>query len=335
VTQENEEALKQAAILLLNLGEEQAAKVLKHLDPKQVEKLIGYMNKVGSVRDHDVVSALNHFFTESTDANSIGMNSANFIRNSLTTAVGTEKAISILDHAAITEQYKGIETLRWQTPELIADILQDEHPQVLAITLTYLDSEKAANTLKLLSKELRLSILKRVTNIGPLSPIALQELSAVLEELLIHADHFRMLPIGGVETTANIVNLLDTELETEILNSLTETDEILANQIQDRMFPFEKLATLDPRSLQTLLRDVSNDELTLALKGVDHEIQATFFKNISARAAEMLKDDLEALGAVQLSKVIEAQKKIIIMAKKLGDEGKIVLGSKSNGDMIP
>lgn len=334
MSQSESESLKQAAILLLNMGEEQAAKVLKHLDPKQVETLISYMNKLGTVRDNDVVFALNHFFDESENEAGPGLNSANYIRTTLTNAVGLENAVSVLDKAALTEEPHGFDTLRWQTPMVITELLQDEHPQVIAIALTYLDSEKAAETIKLLPKEVRISVLKRITQIGPISPMALQDLAQVLDENLTQSEHFRLLQIGGIDTTANIVNLLDSELENEVINSISESDESLATKIQDRMFPFEKLATLDLKSLQTLLREISNEDLGLALKGTDPEIQGVFFKNISARAAEMLKDDMDAMGAVQLTKVIDAQKKIIVTAKRLSDEGKIMMGNKGAGDMV-
>lgn len=329
-----QESLKQAAILLLNMGEEQAAKVLKHLDPKQVEKLISYMNKLDKVKEHDVVHALNHFFIESTKESGLSLSSADYIRTSLTHAVGTENATSILDNAALNESSKGFKTLKWQTSLTIAELLQDEHPQVIAIAMTYLDSEKAAATIKLLPKHVRVSVLKKISHIGPISPIALEELSKVLEEQLSQTEYFRTLKIGGIDTTANIVNMLDSELENEVLNSISESDENLATQIQDRMFPFEKLAELDGKSLQTLLREISNEELAIALKGADPELQNAFLKNISARAAEMLKDDLEVMGPVQLTKIIDTQKKIVNAARKLSEEGKIMLGGKSSGDMV-
>lgn len=330
----HEDELKQAAILLLNMGEEQASQVLKHLDPKQVEKLIGYMNKLESVKEYDVVDALNHFFIDSTKETHVGLTSGEYIRTTLTSALGTEKAKSVLDQATLVEQYKGFENLRWQTPQLIANLLQDEHPQVISIAMTYLDNEKAAQTIKLFSKELRIDILKRLTQIGPISPTALEDLSTVLQEQLSSPDHYRILTIGGLDTTANIVNFLDSELENEILSTLSESDEKLVNQIQDRMFPFEKLSELEARSLQTLLRDVSNEELALALKGATEDIREIFFKSISARAAEMLRDDLDAMGPVALTKVVDAQKKIISLAKRLAEEGKIMLGGKSSGDMV-
>ena len=315
-----------AAILLFGMGEQQAADILKHMSQKQVEKIIASMNKLGDVTEIDVLESLNNFFEESHNQSGVGVSSQKYIRNTLVTAIGQDKATSLIDKTSLGDKAKGLEVLSWQLPQVIVDIVEDEHPQVLAIILNYLDSEKAAKILQVLPKEKSIDILKRMTHIGPISPVALEDLAGVIEQSLTQIDNFKELPLGGVSVTANIVNYLDSEMEHEVLNSISEGDEELANKIQEQMFPFEKLASLDDRGLQTLLREISNDDLVVALKGVDQVLQELFFKNMSERAGEMLKDDLEVQGPIQLSKVQDAQKKIVATAQRMAKEGQIVIG---------
>jgi flagellar motor switch protein FliG len=298
---------KRAAILLLGMGEEAAAEILKHLSQKQVEKLINVMNELGSISDSDLIRTLNAFYKDQGSAG-LSLSTKDYIRNTLMSAVGTKKAESLIENAKLGESARGLEILCWQPARVIVELIEDEHPQVIALVLTYLDSEKAAEALKLLPDDLRPDILKRITSIGPISPIALEDLSEVIEEQVTHCKSFKTLPIGGVDATANIVNFLDSEMEHDLMNNINEEDEELANEIQDRMFPFEKLAEIDTRSLQTLLRDVSNDDLVLALKGIDPSVQDVFFKNMSERAAMMIRDDLKVMGPVQLTKVVNAQR---------------------------
>ncbi len=326
--------VQQAAIILLGMGEQYAAEILKRMDQKQVEKLIACMNKLGDITETEVIKALNGFFQETGSNTGMGVSSGNYMRNALIGALGVEKANSLIDRAELSETAYGLEMLNWQRPQIVANILQDEHPQICAVSLTYLSSEKAAAVLATLESGKRIDVLKRMTNIGPISPAAIEDLSGMFEHELTQKDNFKEIPMGGIDAAADILNFIDTEVEQEVLSKLAEQDQELATQIQDRMFPFEKLITLDDRSLQTLLRDISNEDLTLALKGVDPEIQNKFFKSMSERAADMLKDDLEAQGPVQLCKVQEAQKKVSASSQQMAKDGKIVLSAKGNDDVV-
>ena len=326
--------LDQAAILLFGMGESQASEILKHLSQKQVEKLISSMNKLGDIDEVQVIKALNKFFSETNSHTGMAVGSDKYIRNTLISAIGNEKATSLIDKAALGEKYRGLEMIDWQDPRVIAEILQHEHPQVIAVTLTHVDGEKSAKVIGDYSKEKRIDILQRITQIGPISPMALQELSKVIEQHLAASPNFKTLPTAGIDATADIVNYLDNDLEKEILEGISSSDEELATKIQERMFPFEKLVDLDDRSLQTMLRDLENDDLILALKGSDEDLRVRFFKNMSERAALMLKDDLEAKGPVQLSEVLSAQKRIVTQAQKLAKDGKIVIPSKGQDDLV-
>lgn len=328
------ESVDEAAILLFGMGEEHAAEILKHLDQKQVEKLITSMNKLGDISDVDVVKSLNNFYQQSTTHSSLGSSSKNYIRKTLISAVGNEKASSLLDRAALHEMARGLEIFSWQPAQTIVDLIQDEHPQVIAITLTYLEGDKGAETLKLFDKELRIEVIKRITNIGPISPLGLEELAATLEHELTSVEKFKDLPLGGVDRVADIVNFLDSDTEHEVLEYISASDEELATKIQDRMFPFERIATLEDKTIQTVLREVNNDDLILALKGVDSDVANAFFKNMSARAAEMLKDDLEMSGPQQLCKVEAAQKNVVAVLKKMIQDGAIIIDLGGDSDMV-
>lgn len=318
--------LEQAAILLLGMGEENAAEVLKHLDHKQVAKIVEYMNQLGDVSEKNVISALNNFLTQSTQKTGLALKTKDYIRKTLMNAVGAEKTNSLMGGKSLIENKpQGLELLNWQPDIMVSNIVRNEHPQVIAIIFTYLDSEKAARVLSRLPKEIHVDIVKRLTKIGLISPFALDDLSHVVERLLQEDSNFREIPLGGIDTAANIVNFLDSDVENELIAGMASVDEALSAKIQERMFPFEKLATIDGRSMQTLLRNVANDILVVALKGADEELRETFYKNMSERAAQMIKDDLEVQGPISLSKVEAAQKEIVATAQKLAKEGQMVL----------
>ncbi len=325
--------LQDAAILLMSMGKQAAAEVLKMLKPKQVEKLVEEIRALESVSEKEMVKTLNTFLQKSSGETGLIMNSDDFIRDALIDAVGTEKAGSILDKSTVDDKGKILQSLNWQPAKIIADIIQHEHKQVITIIFTYLDNEKAAQVLSLLPKEHCSDIVKRLSHVGPISPVALEELAAMLDEQIIDGGYFKELPLGGIDAAANIVNFLDSELENEIIDNITKFDQALSEKIKERMFPFERLADIDDRSLQMLLRDVSNDILVIALKGTDESVRSVFLKNMSGRAAAMLKDDLEAMGPISLSKVEAAQKEIVTTAQRLSKEGKVILDTNS-GDMV-
>jgi flagellar motor switch protein FliG len=327
------EELDQAAVLLFSMGEQQAAEVLKHLSKKEVEKLIPSMNKLENLNHVDVIRSLNKFFGESNTSASIGA-SPQYIRDTLISAVGSNKANMLIDKAELDEKAKGLDLLNWQSTWIINEFLKDEHPQVIAFVLNYVEGEKAAEILSGIPESMHRDVLIRMSKMQSVSSVALEEISKLYEERMVETEVFRNLSLGGVQGIANILNHLDTDTENKIMGKLEKDQGDFVNQVKDRMLPFESLVQLDDRSLQTVLKEVDNDELVFALKGQDLSVQDAFFRNMSSRAADMLKDELENKGPVKLSEVQDAQKKVMAVAKGLADEGKIMLGKAGGGDAM-
>jgi flagellar motor switch protein FliG len=327
--------LKKAAIMLLGMGEETAAEVLKHMHPKQVEKIVKAINELKNVSPAQLDDVANDFYNVSKNQTGIGVDSGEFMRGTLINALGEKNASLIIDRSLTDDgQEYGLELLKWQDASTVAAFLRDEHPQIIAVILTYLDSEHAAEVLSELPDELRLHIIHRMASLKSISPQALQELNRVIEDSAKDVRSFKTLPVRGEKVVANIINHMNNDVESKVIEGINQLDKGLGEKIQDLIFPFEKLANMDSRSLQTLLRDIANDELVLALKGVDDAVKQAFFDNMSKRAAELLNDDLEAQGPVQLNKVLTAQKNIISLAQKKAKDGELVLGSTGGDDIV-
>lgn len=324
------ENMHRAAILLLGMGETKAAKVLRYMDPKQVEKIVSTMSAMGKVSKAEIQEALDDFQDVSANQTSIGVDSAQYIRNALVDALGPEKAENLIDRALEGSSGDGLENLSWQDASAITSLIRDDHPQIIAVILTYLDSEKAANVLDSLPDETRRDVMRRIATVGAVSPIALKELNKTLDESVKEIKSFKTFSSGGAKLAANIINFMGSDAEKVFLKDIESFDLKLYEKIQEFIFPFEKLAEIDQRSLQTLLRSASSDALVLSLKGVDQKLCDKFLENMSERAAAMIKDDLEAQGPVQLSKVMEAQKEIVATAQKMAVSGEIVLVSKDD-----
>lgn len=317
--------IERAAILLLGMGEQQAAKVLRYMNQDQVEKVITAMNSLGDINQEQVQSAMYQFMGDSQRHTGMGVGNKEYIRSTLITALGNEKADSIIDKTLV-DQRGGFEVLKWQTANTIYDLLHREHPQLIAVTMTMVGGDKVASVMKLFPDEIRIDLVNRIARLGSLSPIALDAINEVLEQLTSKLTKFKELPLGGAKKVADIVSCLDSELEDQILQSLGEIDEALSEQVQDMMFPFDKVAEIEPRSLQKVLREVPSEKLTVAIKACDEKTREIFFQNMSQRAAEMIKDDLDAMGPTPLSKVLEAQKEVVAVAQKMAANGEIVIG---------
>jgi flagellar motor switch protein FliG len=315
-----------AAILLLGLGEEQAAEVLKHLDHKDVEKIAQTMTTLKNISKEEMNKTMNKFVMDSSEQLSVPSGSSEFIKNALLSAVGEEKANSLIDNTLNDISYSGIEKLQWQPPKAIVAIIRNEHPQIIAVLLSYLEPDKAARVMELLSKPLFTEVVQRMAKIKSISSVGLKELSSELEASIKDIKTFKEHVGGGEKVLADIVNFMDAKYEEEVIKDLSSIDETLCEKLKEHMFPFEKLADIDKRSLQTLLRDIVNEELVLALKGADESIRKIFYSCMSERAATMLQDDLESLGPIQLNKVISAQKNIVATAQRMAKEGTLMLG---------
>lgn len=325
---------KNAAIILLGMGENHAAEVLKILNHKEVEAIIEVMNNIDDVSEQEVIKALNEFFKETQLTSGLNTASADYIRNTLVNAMGSEKAEMLTNIDNRPTPLKGFELIKWQPLHQIVSALQDEHPQIITVTLMCTDSEQSAQILKLLPKAVRKEVITRMTHNNPVSQYAMNVLSNYLEEQFTKTEKFKLLTSDGINLAANIISQLDIESENEIMSSISEENQEINEKLQDKLFPFEKLAQLDGRSLQKFLSELNNDDLVLALKGADDNLKESFFKNMSSKSADMLKEDIESKGPVKLSDVLEAQRRIIAVAKKLIQEEQIFLTSTKDNNTI-
>ncbi len=325
---------EQAALLLLAVGQDRAASVLKHMGPKEVQIVGATMATLGQIKPEMVDKVLEDFITQIKGETGLGVNSDEYIKNMLTDALGADKAGSIIDRILLGANSKGIEQLKWMDSRSIADLIRLEHPQIIAIILSLLDADQSAEVLSMLPENMRSDILMRIATLEGVQPAALKELDEMMEKQLTGSDSVKSSVVGGVDAAANILNFIDGAISEELMDAINENDPELGQEIQEKMFVFEDLASVDDRGIQTLLREVSTDQLLLALRGVDEALKEKIFSNMSKRAAEMLRDDLEASPPVKLSEVEAAQKDILAIAKKLADAGEIMLGSGGGDELV-
>ena len=257
---------------------------------------------------------------------SLGMGSDQYIRNMLTTALGADKAGGIIDRILLGRNSKGLEQLKWMDARAIAELIRHEHPQIIAIVMSFLDPDQAAGVLSEFPERVRTDVIMRVASLDGIQPAALQELDEILEKQFSGGANVQSSSLGGIKKAADILNFVDGMIESKVIEQISESDDELSQQIQDNMFVFENLIDIDDRGMQTLLREVSSDQLLLAMRGAPEPLRDKIFKNMSSRAAEMLKDDLEAAAPVKLSDVEASQKEILTVARRLSEAGEINLG---------
>ena len=325
---------EKASLLLLAVGQERAASVLKNMGPKEVQLIGTTMASLGNISSDMVDVVLEEFITQVKSQTALGMDSDEYIRDMLTDALGVDKAGSMIDRILLGKNSKGIEQLKWMDARAIADLIRLEHPQIIAIILTLLDSDQSAEVLGLLPENMRSDLMFRIATLNSVQPAALRELDEIMEKQLTGSDSMKSSSIGGVDTAANILNFMDGAVSEVMMEQMTETNSELSQEIQDKMFVFQDLKVVDDRGIQTLLREVSTDQLLLALRGVEDELKEKIFSNMSKRAAEMLRDDLEAAAPAKLSEVELAQKDILSIARKLSDSGEISLGSGGGDELV-
>ncbi|HEB76968.1 MAG TPA: flagellar motor switch protein FliG [Methylothermaceae bacterium] len=314
-----------AGLLLLAVGQKHAAAVLKHLEPKEVQLLGMAMATLENIRGEIVEQVVELFLEHIRDQTAIGLNSDEYIRSVLTEALGEDRAGAVIDRILLSRHSRGIEQLKWMEPRAIAELIRLEHPQIIAIILSMLDPPLAATVLGYLPENMRPDLVMRIASLEAVQPDALKELDAIMERQL-SGKNVKSSTIGGVDRAAEILNMVESSVEAQVMDQLEEKAPDLAIQIQDKMFVFDDLAKLDDRSIQTLLREVSTDTLLLAMRGADEALKEKIFANMSRRAAEMLRDDLEASPPAKLSEVEAAQKEILQIARRLADAGEIALG---------
>ncbi len=318
--------LDSAAILLMSLGEVDAAQVLKHMGPKEVQRVGSAMASLKDVTQDQVEQVMLDFLESVGRQTGMGIGSDQFIKNMLTEALGKDKADSLIDRILVGGNTTGLDTLKWMDGRAVAELIRYEHPQIQAIVLSYLESDQAAEVLGVLDEKVRLDVIMRVASLETIQPQALQELNDILEKQFSGNASTKTSKIGGVKCAADIMNFIDTSIEADLMESIKEVDAELGSEIEDLMFVFENLKDVDDKGIQTLLREVSSDVLIIALKGADPDLQEKIFKNMSKRAAELLRDDLEAKGPVKVSEVESCQKEILTIARRLAESGEISLG---------
>jgi flagellar motor switch protein FliG len=316
----------QAAILLMSLGEADAAQILKHMGPKEVQRVGVAMAQMKDVSRDDVQYVVGNFVDAVGGQTGLGVGNDDYIRGVLTQALGDDKASSLVDRILIGGNTTGLDTLKWMEPRAIADVIRYEHPQIQAIVVSYLDPDQAAEILATLDDKVRLDVMMRVASLESIQPQALQELNDILEKQFSGGSAAKTSRIGGVKRAADIMNFMDRGIEGSLMDSIKGMDEALASTIEDLMFVFDNIKEIDDRGIQALLREVSSDVLVVALKGSDDEVKDKIFKNMSKRASELLADDLEAKGPVRVSEVESAQKDVITIARRMAESGEITLG---------
>ena len=324
--------IEKAAVLLISLGESDAAEILKHLGPKEVQRIGEAMSRLDNVPQSRVESVVSDFLDVVSDQTGIGINNDRYIRAMLNQALGEDKAKTLIDRILFSTNTSGLDTLRWMDSRQVAEIIRFEHPQIQAVIISYLEPDQAANVLSYFDDKVRLDIVMRVAALDQIQPQALQELNDMLESQFTGPRSTQLTKLGGVKSAADIMNFIDTQIEAELMDAIKETDEGLATQISDLMFVFDNLMDVEDRGIQVILREIQTDQLVIALKGADTQLQEKIFKNMSKRAAELLRDDLEAKGPVRVSEVEAAQKEILNVARRLADDGEITLGGSD--DMV-
>ena len=338
-TEENKEksytGLEKAAILLRSLGDQGAAEVLKLMNPKEVQKIGEAMAAMGNVNKDTLDGVLVDFHDDVSELTELGVGNEDYLRSILVSALGEDKAGNIIDRILMGHNAKGLETLKWMEPRAIAEIIRLEHPQIISIILSYLESDQAAAVLQSLPENMRTDVLLRVATLDGIQPSALYELDEMLEKQFAgNTDSIKSSGVGGLKTAANMLNFMDSSYETALMESVRQVDEEISDQIQDLMFVFDNLVDVDDRGIQSLLREVSSENLIVALKGADDVVKDKILNNMSKRAAEMLRDDLETKGPVRVSEVEEAQKEILTIARRMAETGEINLGGSGGDDYI-
>jgi flagellar motor switch protein FliG len=325
---------QKSAILMMLLGEDEASEIIRNLSPKEVQHLGTAMYSVQGLDQDTVNAVLDEFLAIIKAQTSLGMGAGNYIRNVMNKALGEDKAQSVLSRIAPSTSARPIEILDWMDARSIAELIIDEHPQIIALIISYLDAGQAADVLGLLPDALQSEIIRRIATLQTVGPDALTELENVMQSKFKANASLRAAKVGGVDAAARIMNFTKQTMEQRIMKDISRNDRELMQAITESMFIFDNLIMSDERSLQTLLRSVDNELLVLALKGADEPLREKLFSCMSKRAAANIVDEMEALGPVRLTEVQTAQKEIINVARRMSDEGTIVLAGRGGDDFV-
>jgi flagellar motor switch protein FliG len=330
----DEQGLNDAAILLMSLGEEEAAEVFKHLTPKEVQKLGETIARMRTVSREKVDEVINRFSNDAAAQSLLVSDTSNYVRAVLKRALGDDKAALLIDRILQGGDVSGIESLKWMDPLSVAELLRNEHPQIVAAILVHLDAEQSSDVLMQFTDRQRSEVLLRVATLEGIQPTALKDLNEVLFKVLAGGDKIRKSSLGGVKAAAEMINLLASGVDAVVLESIRGYDPDLAQKIMDKMFVFDDVLKLDDRAIQTVLKEVASETLIVALKAATPELRDKFLGNMSSRAAEALREDLESRGPMRLSEVEAQQKEILKTIRRLADEGQIVIGGGGEDTLV-
>ena len=321
--------VQRAAIVLLSLGEQQAAEVLKHMGAREVQKLGVAMTSIGGVSREAVSRVFDEFVEVLAQPHGLGSGADDYVRAVLTQALGEERASSLIDRILLGRNTTGLDTLKWMDPRAIAELVRNEHPQIIAIVMAHLDGDQAAEVLKCLPERARVDVMLRLATLDGIPPHALNELNDVMARQFAGSQNIKSSSVGGVKVAANILNFLDSGQDEALLGAIGEVDSDLGTRIRDLMFVFDNLADLDDRAVQAVLREISSEQLALALRGADTRVREKITGNMSQRAAQILVEDMEARGPVRLAEVEAAQKEILAVVRRMADNGDIQIAAKA------
>lgn len=330
----DDKGLEDAAILLMSLGEEEAAEVFKHLAPKEVQRLGETIARMKAIPRERYESVLSRFEQVAAGQNVLVPDTDEYVKAVLRKALGDDKADLLIDRILQGSDVSGIESLKWMDPASVAELLRHEHPQIVAAILVHLEADQAADVLKLFNERQRNEVLVRVATLDGIQPAALKDLNDVMSKVLAGGDRMKKANLGGVKAAADILNLMGSTVETSVLDYVREADNELAQKIMDNMFTFDDLASLDDKGIQALMKEVQSESLVIALKGATPELRDKILRNMSTRAAETLREDLDSRGPVRLSEVEAEQKEMLKIVRRLADEGQIVMGGGGDEQFV-
>jgi flagellar motor switch protein FliG len=329
-----ETGIEDAAIMLMSMGEEEASEVFKHLLPKEVQRLGETIAKLKAVPRERYESVVENFLKLAEAEHLLVADSDEYVRSVLRKALGEEKASLLLERILAGNDVTGIESLKWMEAQSVAELLRNEHPQIVAAILVHLEYDQTSQVLKLLPDRMRNEVLMRVATLDGIQPAALKDLNEVLSNVLSGSDRARKSQLGGVKSAAEILNMMGSSVETSVLDYIRESDGDLAQNIMDNMFTFDDMIKLDDKAIQMVLKEVQSESLVISLKGATPELRERIFKNMSSRAAETLREDLETRGPVRVTDVEAEQKEMLKIVRRLVEEGEISLGGGSDDKFL-
>ncbi|MFG6487395.1 flagellar motor switch protein FliG [Roseateles sp. BYS78W] len=330
----DDKGIENAAILLMSLGEEEASEVFKHLSPKEVQALGETIAKLKVIKRAQVEEVLDKFDSVAETHSTLVTDTDEYVRAVLRKALGEDKANLLLDRILQGSDVSSIESLKWMDAASVAELLRNEHPQIIAAILAHLDFDQTSQVLKMFTERGRNEVLIRIATLDGIQPTALKDLNEVMSQILAGGERMKKSSLGGAKTAAEIINMMGSSVEASVLDYIREADSDLAQKIMDNMFTFDDVNKIDDKGIQAVLKEVQSESLIVALKGASADLREKIFRNMSSRAAETLREDLETRGPVRLSEVEAEQKEMLKIVRRLVDEGQIVLAGGGDDQFV-